>query len=435
MKLQEILQRLQIANLNEMQTAVLEQYNPEKDFILHSPTGTGKTLAFTLLLERHLRKDIPGTQSMILVPTRELALQIEQVLKKVHVGFKVTCVYGGNDTKVERNKLRESPALLIGTPGRLMYHIERNHVNINDVHTIILDEFDKSLEFGFEGQMRYILGQMNHIGRTIMTSATKMSEIPDFARIHSPVIVDFSGDGDSKPKISVKKIISPSQHKLKNLLRILSKNGEKKTIIFCNHRDAVDHISSLLEEYEVTHDLFHGGLEQPDRELALLKFRNNSNRILVTTDLAARGLDIPEVETIIHYQLPYKEDAFIHRNGRTARMQSSGEVFVILKPEEDYPYLPVDSETLHLDDEDYTLPTNSAFATLYITGGKKDKINKVDIVGFLLNLPDIKKEDIGLIEVKEKESFVAVNRDVVLGIIKIANNLKIKGKKVRIGRT
>lgn len=434
MELQHILQRLQISELNEMQQAVLDKYDSSKDFILHSPTGTGKTLAFTLLIGKHLTEEVNKTQALLLVPTRELALQIEQVVRKVYTGVKVTCVYGGNDTKVERNKLREAPAILIGTPGRVTYHIERAHVDTSSIHTLILDEFDKSLEFGFHGQMVYIIEQLKNLQHRVLTSATKMDEIPSFTGIGSYVTVDFSSDGQSVPQIVIKKVVAPAQHKLKALFNLLCMNGEKKTIIFCNHREAVDHISNLLDDREVIHDLFHGGLEQSDRELALLKFRNNSNRILITTDLAARGLDIPEVDTIIHYQLPYKEDAFIHRNGRTARMQAKGEVFVILKPEEEYPYVSADSETVELEEE-YPLPPNSPFATLYITGGKKDKINKIDIVGFLLNLPDVKKEDVGLIEVKEKESFVAVTRSIALQVIKSAVDQKIKGKKIKVGRT
>lgn len=434
MELQHILQRLQISELNDMQQAVLDQYDPSKDFILHSPTGTGKTLAFTLLIGKHLSEKPNRTQALILVPTRELALQIEQVVRKVYTGFKVTCVYGGNDTKVERNKLREAPAILIGTPGRVTYHLERGHIAPADIQTLILDEFDKSLEFGFHGQMVYIIEKLTNLQHRVLTSATKMEDIPDFTGVTDHVTVDFSSDKPSAPQLVIKKVIAPAQHKLKVLFKLLCLNGDKKTIIFCNHREAVDHISDLLNDREVIHDLFHGGLEQSDRELALLKFRNNSNRILITTDLAARGLDIPEVDCIIHYQLPYKEDAFIHRNGRTARMQAKGEVFVILKPEEDYPYVSADSTIVELE-EDYPMPPNSPFATLYITGGKKDKINKVDIVGFLLNLPDVEKEDVGLIEVKEKESFVAVRRSIALQLIKLAKDQKIKGKKVKVGRT
>lgn len=435
MIIQQVLDRMQIAELNAMQKEVLERYDAQQDFILHSPTGSGKTLAFSLLLGQKLSPEKEGVQALILVPTRELALQIEQVIRKVHQGYKVTCCYGGNDTKVERNKLREAPAILIGTPGRVMYHLERLTIRPETINTLILDEFDKSLEFGFQGQMIYIIERLQNLSQRILTSATMMTEIPEFTGIGQHVTVNHLHHAEAAPKLTIKKVVAPAQNKLKALFKLICKNGPKKTIIFCNHREAADHISELLEDREIIHDLFHGGLEQSDRELALLKFRNNSNRILITTDLAARGLDIPEVDTIIHYQLPPKEDAFIHRNGRTARMQASGEVFIIVKPEDSYPYLVEDYEEEVLDRDDYPLPPNSPYATLYITGGKKDKINKIDVVGFLLNLPDIKKENVGLIEIKEKESYVAVERHLAIQIIKEANLQKIKGRKVKVGRT
>lgn len=432
--MENILKSFNITALNEMQETVLKQYEPKKDFILLSPTGSGKTLAFSLLVAKLLKKDALGVQCLILVPTRELALQIEQVIKKVALGYKVTCVYGGHDTKIERNKLKEAPAVLIGTPGRVVYHIENGNFNPRPIEALVLDEFDKSLEFGFQDQMTYIIESIEKLNHRVLTSATSMGDIPEFVGMRETVITDFLDDSESAPDITYKKVIAPAQHKLNALEQLICKNGAKKTLIFCNHRDAVDHISALLEEREIIHDMFHGGLEQSDRELALLKFRNNSNRILITTDLAARGLDIPAVDTIIHYQLPYKEDAFTHRNGRTARMQAQGEVYVILKPEEDYPYI-----TQNVDAEDisgeYDIPPNSPYATLYISGGKKDKINKIDIVGFLLNLEGIEKEHLGIIEVKDTEAYVAVDRKVALTIIKTANNLKIKGKKVRISRT
>lgn len=431
---QQILQRLQIADLNDMQRAVLEQYESGKDFVLHSPTGTGKTLAFTLLLGKLLSPDTDTVQAVIVVPTRELALQIEQVVRKALPAHRTVCVYGGNDTKAEKRKLTHPPAVLIGTPGRLMYHFERAHVDYSSIHTLVLDEFDKSLEFGFHGQMVYLVEQLSGLANRILTSATKMTEIPAFTGIRNFVTVDFSDNRAAAPRLFIKKVIAPAQHKLKALFSLLCINGEKKTIVFCNHRDAVDHISDLLDDRGVIHDLFHGGLEQSDRELALLKFRNDSNRILITTDLAARGLDIPHVDVIIHYQLPYTEDAFIHRNGRTARMQATGDVFVILKPEEEYPYLPSDTQSISLEG-DYPLPPSSPFATLYLTGGKKDKINKIDIVGFLLNLPDVQKDQIGLIEVKDREAFVAIDRTIAAAVIKLANGQKIKGKKVKVGRT
>ena len=434
MQLEAILNKLGISSLNEMQQQALDFYQKDHDFILLSPTGSGKTLAFSLLILQQLKEIVRETQVLILVPTRELALQIEQVLRKVATGHKITCVYGGHSTRIEKNAFKDAPGIIIGTPGRIKQHLEEANFDPSHIHTLVLDEFDKSLELGFQHQMDFIIRHMPAIKSSILTSATMMDTIPEFTRVKEPVLIDFLSNAESAPRITIKKVVAPVQKKLEALLKLICKIGTKKMIIFCNHRDAVDHISELLDNRNIIHDTFHGGLEQQDRELALLKFRNHSNNVLITTDLAARGLDIPEVDAIIHYQLPHKEDGFIHRNGRTARMQAKGDVYVILKPEEVYPYIPTEIPEEEFP-EFYELPENSPFATLYISAGRKDKINKIDIVGFLLNLGGIEKDDIGIIEVKDKSAYVAVRRKLASIIINKANGQKIKGRKIKIGRT
>ena len=434
-RLQPILERLQIERLNDMQQNVVQSFEAGKDFILLSPTGSGKTLAFALLIEQMLDKEQKNSlQVIIVIPTRELALQIESVIRKVLQGQKITCCYGGNDSRSEKKSLVDPPAILIGTPGRIIYHIEKQHIQTDRVHTLVLDEYDKCLELGFQEQLEIIMNALPQVSQKILTSATKLAELPAYFSLNTPVTVDFLDDKQGQPNIQFKKVISPAQYKLRALFNLICSIGDKKILIFCNHRDAVDHISELLDDRNLIHDIFHGGLEQRDRELSLLKFRNNSNRILITTDLAARGLDIPEVDTIIHYQLPAKQDAFIHRNGRTARMHASGEVVLLLKPDDNFPYLPEDTEEIILQEE-YELPANTPFSTLYIPLGRKNKVNKIDIVGYLMKSINLGKEDIGLIEVKDKEAFIAVRRELASKIIKECSDGKIKGNKVKFFRT
>ncbi len=433
-KVNSILERLGIDQLNDMQQAVIQSFDAEKDFILLSPTGSGKTLAFALLIEQLLQEQKHGIQVIIVIPTRELALQIESVMRKVVKGQKIVCCYGGHDSRSEKKSLVDPPSILIGTPGRIIYHIEKQHIQTASIHTLVLDEYDKCLELGFQEQLEFIITSLSYVSRKILASATKLAEPPPYFSLRTPITIDFLGSEQGQPNIQFKKIVSSAQHKLKSLFKLICSLGDKKILIFCNHRDAVDHISELLDERNLIHDIFHGGLEQRDRELSLLKFRNNSNRILITTDLAARGLDIPEVDTIIHYQLPLKEESFIHRNGRTARMHASGEVVLLLKPDDNFPYLPENTEELILQDE-YDLPSNTPFSTLYTPLGRKNKVNKIDIVGYLLQSKEIQKEDIGLIEVKDKESFVAVRREIASKVIKEYSNGKIKGNKVKFFRT
>ena len=431
MELQKIYQNLQIQDMNQMQKSAYKASENEKDLLLLSPTGSGKTLAFLFPVLRNLKKENSGIQAMILVPSRELALQIEQVFKSMGTDFKVSVCYGGHDKKIEVNNLIEAPALLIGTPGRIAYHLKNDNFDATTIKTLVLDEFDKSLEFGFHDDMSLIISEMPLLSQRILTSATAMTEIPSFTGLHNEETVDFLKVLEIKPDFQLRKVITTSEEKLETLFNLLCKIGNRRTLIFCNHRDAVDRISALLKEKGISRETFHGGMEQDERERALLKFKNDSSRILITTDLASRGLDIPEVESIVHYQLPPKEDAFIHRNGRTARMNAKGFVYLIMTEDENFPFIKKNTPEEKLT-QDYKMPARTPFLTIYISAGKKDKVNKVDIVGFLIKKGGLEKDDIGLIEVKDTTSYVAVNRQKVVALLKTLGDQRLKNKKLKI---
>jgi superfamily II DNA/RNA helicase len=429
---QEILQNLKISALNDMQLAACSAAEKGNDIILLAPTGSGKTVGFLLPLLKNLMPDKKGVQALILVPSRELALQIEQVFKSMSTGFKVNCCYGGHAVKIEKNNLAEAPALLIGTPGRIAYHLKHENFDESTISTLVLDEFDKALEFGFQEDMSYIIKQLLSLKQRFLTSATKMQDIPAFAGVNKAVEIDFLEHAAVAPDLKLKKIVTTAEDKLETLFKLICKIGEHPTLIFCNHRETVDRISDLLIDKDLAHDIFHGGMEQDERERALLKFRNGSIKILITTDLASRGLDIPEVEYIVHYQLPYTEDAFLHRNGRTARMNAKGTSYLIMADDERYPFLSASIETEILKESGYKLPKDSQWQTLYIAAGKKDKINKIDIVGLLLKKGGLQKEDVGLIEVKDQSSYVAVKRKMVGRVLSALAEERIKNKKVKI---
>ena len=431
MDLQKIYENLQIQDMNQMQKTTYKAAEKGKDIILLSPTGSGKTLAFLLPVLRNLNKNNAEIQALIMVPSRELALQIEQVFKSIGSEYKVSVCYGGHDKKIEVNNLIEAPAVLIGTPGRIAYHLKNENFDPTTIETLVLDEFDKALEFGFHDDMSYIIEAMPNLSQRILTSATAMAEIPKFTGIEDAEKIDFLKVLESKPDFQLRKVMTTSEEKLDTLFHLLCKIGNKRTLIFCNHRDAVDRISALLKEKGISRETFHGGMEQDERERALLKFKNDSSRILITTDLASRGLDIPEVESIVHYQLPPKEDAFIHRNGRTARMNAKGFVYLIMTEDENFPFIKKSIPEEKLT-QDYKLPARTPFLTLYISAGKKDKVNKVDIVGFLIKKGGLEKDDIGLIEVKDTTSYVAVNRQKMVALLKTLENQRLKNKKLKI---
>jgi len=431
MELESIFQKLQITDMNQMQKSIYKASENETDIVLLSPTGSGKTLGFLFPVLRNLKTDTKGIQALILVPARELALQIEQVFKAMGTDFKVSVCYGGHDKKIEVNNLKEAPAVLIGTPGRVVYHLRNNNFNPDPIQTLVLDEFDKALELGFQEDMEFIIGSLNQLNQRILTSATAMEEIPKFTGLKDEKVINFLKLSENKPDIQLKKVMTIPEEKLDTLFNLICKIGNKRTLIFCNHRDAVDRTSELLREKGIARETFHGGMEQDERERALLKFRNDSSRILITTDLAARGLDIPEVESIVHYQLPPKEDAFIHRNGRTARMNAKGFAYLIMTEDENFPF--IKNNTPEESVAGFTkVPERTPNQTIYISAGKKDKVNKVDIVGYLIKKGGLEKDDIGLIEVKDTTSYVAVNRKKTVELLKKLSTEKLKGKKVKM---
>jgi superfamily II DNA/RNA helicase len=429
----KVLENLKISSLNPMQLAALEAANKPNDVILLSPTGSGKTLGFLLPALTNLDANKKGVQTLVLVPSRELAIQIEQVFKSMSTGFKVNVCYGGHSTKTEKNNLEHPPAILVGTPGRIAFHIRNKSFDTNAVTTLVLDEFDKSLEFGFQEDMSYIIQYLKKLNKRILTSATQMDVIPDFAGVKDPIQLNYlSNTPTQSTGLKLKTVNSPDKDKLDTLYSLICKLGNKATLVFCNHRESVDRISELLWAKGLAHGVFHGGMEQEDRERALIKFRNGSHKILITTDLASRGLDIPEIEYVIHYQLPFTEDSFIHRNGRTARMNAKGTSYLILSEGEKQPSFIKESAEVETLPNKNTLPEKSEWVTVYIGSGKKDKINKVDIVGLLLQKGNLKKEELGLIEVLDYSSYAAVNINKVEALVHLIKNEKIKNKKVKI---
>jgi len=430
--LEAILSNLKIKSLNEMQIATLDAIQHERDVILLSATGSGKTLAYLLPVLEKLSPSNKNTQALIVVPSRELAIQIENVFKAMGTGIKITAAYGGHKREIEENNLIQPPALIVGTPGRLGDHIRRGNITIDDIKMLVLDEFDKSLELGFLEEMEFILSSLKNVEKKLLTSATPALEIPGFIELKNPLQINFLKDGDETERLEIKSVFSPEKDKSETLFKLLCYLGNRSAIVFCNHREAVERTSKILSEKGIHNEFYHGGMEQQQRDSALAKFRNGTTNILVTTDLASRGLDIANIRFIIHYHLPHSEDAFIHRNGRTARMEASGTAILILSEDEILPsYINEEVKKIDLPETVY-LPEKPKWTTLFIGAGKKDKVNKIDIVGFLTNKGELKKEDIGLIEVKDFFSFAGIRKSRMNVLLNLIQGEKIKNKKVKM---
>ena len=427
------LNKFEITALNPMQEEASETIQMKSDVVLLSPTGTGKTLAFLLPLIETLDMNCAEIQILILVPSRELAQQIEQVIRKMGSGFKVNTIYGGRAGALDKIDLKHRPAILIGTPGRIADRLRRDKFPLEYINTLVLDEFDKSLEIGFEKEMAEIIEALPNVQQRILTSATSDANIPEFVGLQKPVFLNYVQKGISQ--LTIKTLLSPEKDKLKTLEKALAFIGYQPGIIFCNFKDALGRVSDFLTENHIHHECFHGGMEQIDRERALIKFRNGTNQLLLATDLASRGLDSPEIKFILHYHLPLRNKEFTHRNGRTARMNRNGIAYILHWKEEELPDFiqEIAPENLNLEDEQKaTLPPPVKWLTLYITGGRRDKISKGDVAGLFLKQGQVQKDQLGVIELQQNCTYAGVHAEVAEMLIEKTNNTKLKKKKVRI---
>ena len=377
----DIIDKLGIT-LNTMQEATAEAVlHTGKDIVVMSPTGSGKTYAYLLPLIQRL------------------------------------------DAKTD-----ELQAIVFATPGRLNDHLDKANINTETIKWLVIDEFDKCLEFGFQEEMMSILCKLPNIERRILLSATESETIPNFVSMGRTIHLDYRTDEENIPnRICLYTVTSPEKDKLKVLKDLLLSLGDKSSIVFLNYRDSVERTALFLKEEGFIISWFHGGLEQREREAALYRFSNGSAPILVSTDLASRGLDIPDVDNIIHYHFPETEDSYVHRVGRTARWDKEGRTFFILGPEERLPEFVSNEHEEYKIPDSLQKPAQPRMATIYIGKGKKDKISKMDIVGFLCKKGGLKSSEIGKIDIKDRFTYVAVVRTKIKEIISLTKGEKIKG--------
>lgn len=419
-----------IAALNEMQQAVLDA-GTTKDLLLLSPTGSGKTLAFLLPLLTTLTEEEKKIQALIIAPSRELAIQIETVFRSLGAGYKVNCCYGGHPLRIESRSLEHPPTVLIGTPGRILDHLDRGNIQLDGVRTWVLDEFDKSLELGFLDEMKKIASHLPNVRRRVLTSATEAVEVPDFVGMRRPIRLSFLKGTKEVKGLTLRVVKSPVKDKLETLYKLLGELKGESSLVFCNYRETVERVSDYLTKMGVENGCFHGGMEQLDRERALAYFRNGSITVFISTDLASRGLDIADVKHVIHYHLPINEEAYVHRNGRTARMHAEGDAYLILNETETVPeYVTREPDEFFLPNV-VKKPVVSEWKTIVINRGKRDKLSKKDVVGFLFQKGGLDKEDLGIVEIKESCAFAAVKREKVKGLLARIRDEKIKNMRAK----
>lgn len=432
---ERILEKLGIT-LNAMQERAYEAISKGRgDVVILSPTGSGKTLAYLLPLIEQLDASTDAVQALVVVPGRELALQSDTVLRRMGCGLRSQSCYGGRAAMDEHRVLRQvRPHVVFGTPGRLNDHLQKQNISPYGVRWLIIDEFDKCLEMGFHNEMQKLIKSLPGLKRRILLSATNAEQIPQFVNMAKKgTLIDFLPEEEQTPdRITLYEVRSPQKDKLETLRQLLLSFDNQSSIVFLNYRDAVERVNGYLQEQGFTTSCFHGGLEQQQRESALYRFSNGSANILVSTDLASRGLDIPDIQNIIHYHIPESEEGYIHRVGRTARWDAKGRSFFILSADESIPdYVEGDVENFEpivVNQE----PVAPKMTTLYIGKGKKDKISKGDIVGFLCKNGNLKADEIGRIDVKDRYAYAAVRREKLKQVLKGVQGQKIKGIKTII---
>ncbi len=430
----KILDKLGI-QLNPMQEETMHAVlHGNKDVVVLSPTGSGKTLAYLMPLVQLIDPKVDEPQLVVVTPGRELALQSTEVLKSMGTGLRTMACYGGRAAMDEHRVMNKVlPQVIFGTPGRLTDHLDKGNFSAEHVKYLVIDEFDKCLEMGFQDEMGRLIASLPYLERHFLLSATEAEEIPRFVHMGRVETIDYRMDEEQVPeRICIYQVKSPQKDKLETLAQLLLSLGDESSIVFLNYRDSVERTNEFLRSRGFATSAFHGGLEQHEREDALYKFSNGSANIFVSTDLGARGLDIPDIDNIIHYHLPECEDSYIHRVGRTARWEATGKAFFLLGPSEDIPSY-VDAEV-----EDYEIPSDlpapakPRMATIYIGKGKKDKISKGDIVGYLCKIGQLQSSEIGKIDVKDRYAYVAVSRTKLKQVLKLTAGQKIKGIKTVI---
>lgn len=428
----KILEKLHISELNDMQlesiNAILETNN---DVVILSPTGTGKTLAYLLPITQLIDASKDAVQAIVIVPGRELALQSDTVLKNMGAGLRSAGCYGGRPAMDEHKTLKQvKPHMVFGTPGRLNDHIDKGNISPYSINCLVIDEFDKCLEMGFHDEMARLIKKLPDIRRRILVSATEAEQIPNFVHLNHAERINYLIDEELvTDRVTLYEVRSSTKDKLETLTKLLRSLGDSSSIVFLNYRDGVERTADFLRRNGFSVSSFHGGMEQKMREDALYKFSNGSSNIFVSTDLASRGLDIPDIDNIIHYHLPQGEDGYIHRVGRTARWKAEGNAYFILGPEEYIPeFVEGDVEIKEIPEE-LPEPALPRMATLYIGKGKKDKLSKGDIVGYLCKKGGLESSEIGRIDVKDRYTYAAVIRRKVNQVLKLTQGEKIKGVK------
>ena len=318
-----------------VQVGAIPYFMEWKDVIAKAPTGTGKTFAFGIPMVEHIRPEVGQVQALVLAPTRELAIQIQEELRDLcafREGVRIVCLYGGQPIDKQITQLKKNPQIVVATPGRLMDHMKRRTVRLDQVQTVVLDEADRMLDMGFVRDVTHILDKMPQRRNLGMFSATISREVLDISWVYQrdPVEITVPADEENRPDIAQYRLEVDRGEKADTMARLLDMGGYERVIAFCNTKNMTDRLSGLLQMRGISCQAIHGDIQQAAREKTLQKFREGKLRVLVATDVAARGLDIDDVDAVFNYDVPDENEYYIHRIGRTGRAKRHGVAFSLV---------------------------------------------------------------------------------------------------------
>ena len=442
-KLLENIDSLGFSSMTPVQQKAIPIILEGSDLIAKSKTGSGKTIAFGIGILQSLDVKKFNIQFLVICPTRELCEQVATELRKLarlEHNVKIVTIYGGESLGNQRRSLEKGAHIVVGTPGRIIDHIGKESIDLSHIQILVLDEADRMLDMGFYDDISYIKTKLSSKLQTLLFSATYPDDIKNLVAkvMHDPKTVTIEEDNEGYLKQLTCKV--NKEEKYETLKTILYSYRPDSVIIFCNTKVDVEEVTHKLYSDGFDTEYLHGGLEQNIRNEMLLMFANKSIPILVTTNLAARGIDIKDISLVINYDLPQDKEVYLHRVGRTARAGDEG-ISISLYSQNDINQLDAIKELVKTDIEEIDLktltyeskkPLLAKYTTLHLLAGKKEKIRAGDIVGTFIKTLGLDKDCIGNIDILQKDSYVAIKNDCNIERILKLKEINIKAKRVRI---
>ncbi|MFT7484438.1 MAG: ATP-independent RNA helicase DbpA [Candidatus Paceibacteria bacterium] len=422
-----------------------------RDLVGQSRTGSGKTAAFALPILQSIDIKSRCLQALVLCPTRELSAQVAREVRKLargHAGLSVLELVGGQPSRPQREALARGVHVAVGTPGRLLDHLQREYLDPRDLKTVVLDEADRMLDMGFGEDVAEILRWLPDQRQTVLFSATFPDSIQEISRTYQrkAVHILIETPVEELPDIQQLQLFAEKEDKLHALCWLLHTHAHESALVFCNFKSSVAELVSELSAAGLSVDRLDGDLDQFHRDQVLARFRNQSVRLLVATDVAGRGLDVQGLDLVINFELPPQPEIYLHRIGRTGRAGQQGVAISLtsgpadsrIEAAQELTGKPIEVLTRNSSNDPGlrsimgSLAGEAKMATILISGGRKDRVRPGDLLGALTgDAAGLKGHQVGKIEVQEKLSYVAVSNELAREAVERLNSGRIKGKRFR----